>query len=50
MPRDLTALRVALEQIPTLKQTLATVGQASPPAGLLTDEPAKKKPAKTGWV
>jgi DNA mismatch repair protein MutS len=27
--RDLVALRVALEQVPALKQTLATVGQAS---------------------
>jgi DNA mismatch repair protein MutS len=34
--RDLIALRVALEQIPTLKQTLQTVGQASSlsPSGL----------------
>jgi len=32
--RDLVALRLALEQIPALKQTLATVGRASPRADL----------------
>jgi DNA mismatch repair protein MutS len=41
--RDLVALRVALEQIPTLKQTLETVGRASPPAENLIhdDAPAR---------
>jgi DNA mismatch repair protein MutS len=33
--RDLVALRLALEQIPALKQVLATVEQAVPNAGLL---------------
>jgi DNA mismatch repair protein MutS len=35
--RDLVALRTALEQIPALKQTLATVGQSCRPA-LLSEE------------
>ena len=34
--RDLVALRVALEQLPTLKQTLDSVGQASP-ANLISE-------------
>jgi DNA mismatch repair protein MutS len=34
--RDLVALRVALEQLPALKQTLGTVGRASP-AGLISE-------------
>jgi DNA mismatch repair protein MutS len=33
--RDLVALRLALEQVPALKQTLETVGRASPRAELL---------------
>ncbi|MGA2868322.1 MAG: DNA mismatch repair protein MutS [Verrucomicrobiota bacterium] len=37
--RDLVVLRLALEQIPALKQTLDTVERTSPPAGnLLQDE------------
>jgi DNA mismatch repair protein MutS len=36
--RDLAALRLALEQIPALKQTLATVGRASPRAESLVDD------------
>ena len=40
--RDLAALRVALEQIPALKQTLAMVGQASPrDEGLLQETPVQ---------
>ena len=37
--RDLAALRTALEQIPALKQTLLTVGRASPRADLIIDGP-----------
>jgi DNA mismatch repair protein MutS len=36
--RDLVALRLALEQIPALKQILATVGRASPRAESLMDD------------
>lgn len=36
--RDLVALRVALEQIPNLKQTLSHLGEIKPPSGLIKDE------------
>jgi DNA mismatch repair protein MutS len=36
--RDLVALRMALQQIPALKQILATVGRASPRAESLVDD------------
>jgi DNA mismatch repair protein MutS len=42
--RDLAALRLALEQIPALKQILNAVGQASPRAeSLVDDTPAAQK-------
>ena len=50
--RDLGALRLALEQIPALKQTLATVGRASPRAdNLIYDEaPAREDARHTGLI
>ncbi len=36
--RDLVALRIALEQIPNLKQTLSHLGEIKPPAGLIKEE------------
>jgi DNA mismatch repair protein MutS len=50
--RDLAALRVALEQLPTLKQTLDTVGRASPRAESLVSEiPAAREDARpTGLI
>jgi DNA mismatch repair protein MutS len=50
--RDLGALRLALEQIPALKQTLATVGRASPRAdNLIHDEaPAREDARQTGLI
>jgi DNA mismatch repair protein MutS len=45
--RDLVALRTALEQIPALKQTLATVGRASPRAeSLMDDVPTAREDAR----
>jgi DNA mismatch repair protein MutS len=42
--RDLAALRIALEQIPTLKQTLDSVGRASPRAdSLISDIPTARE-------
>ncbi len=50
--RDLVALRTALEQIPALKQTLATVGRASPQADkLIHDEaPAREDARPTSLI
>jgi DNA mismatch repair protein MutS len=45
--RDLVALRLALEQIPALKQILATVGRASPRADVLVqDAPVAREDAR----
>jgi DNA mismatch repair protein MutS len=45
--RDLAALRMALEQIPTLKQILQSVGRASPRAESLVDDmPAARDDAR----
>jgi len=45
--RDLVALRVALEQLPTLKRTLDSVGRASPRAeSLVNDVPAAREDAR----
>ena len=50
--RDLVALRLALEQIPALKQTLATVGRASTRAeNLIHDEaPAREDARPTSLI
>jgi DNA mismatch repair protein MutS len=50
--RDLAALRMALEQIPALKEVLATVGRASPRAGnLIYDEvPARGDALPTSLI
>jgi len=50
--RDLAALRMALEQIPALKEILATVGRASPRAGnLIYDEvPARGDALPTSLI
>ena len=45
--RDLVALRVALEQVPALKQTLDTVGRASPRAeNLIHDQAPAREDAR----
>jgi DNA mismatch repair protein MutS len=45
--RDLVALRLALEQIPALKQILSTVGRVSPRAeSLVNDAPAAREDAR----
>jgi DNA mismatch repair protein MutS len=45
--RDLAALRLALEQIPALKQILGTMGRASPRAESLVDDgPAAREDAR----
>ena len=50
--RDLVALRIALEQIPALKQTLTTVGRASPRADSLVQDapPAREDARRTGLI
>jgi DNA mismatch repair protein MutS len=50
--RDLVALRMALEQIPALKQILTTVGRVSPRAeNLIHDEvPAREDACPTGLI
>jgi len=49
--RDLVALRMALEQIPALKQTLESVGQASPRAeSLLQDVPDREEAWPTSLI
>ena len=50
--RDLAALRIALEQIPALKEILATVGRASPRAeNLIHDEaPAREDARPTSLI
>jgi len=48
--RDLVALRLALEQIPALKQTLETIGQAPSQAGGLLQETPVQVDAPPGLI